>query len=76
MAQDVFLITAIDMYNKSEKLADDAYKAYHRLIDQTTKYAESVWSLYLMHTHVSLTINENIQQYKNTQEEVEDDSSK
>lgn len=71
MNQDVFLITAIDMYNESEKKADEAYRAYHGLIDQTTKYAESVWSIYLMHTHVSLAITESIQQYKNTQQEVQ-----
>lgn len=65
MPQDVFLITAMDLYEKSEKLADNAYKAYHRLIDQQTNYyAEQLWSLYLLHTSVSESINNRIAAYK------------
>ena len=71
--QDVFMITAIGMYNKSEELADEAYKAYHRLIYQSTAYAESIWSLYLLHTRISTIIREEINQYSKTQKEVEDD---
>jgi len=70
MSQDVFLITAIGLYNKHDKLADEAYKTYHGLIHQKSKYGEGVWALYLLHTHVCTIINEDIEKYRRMQEEI------
>lgn len=70
MIRDTFLITATDLYNKHDKFADEAYKAYHRLIHQNSQYGESVWALYLLHTHICTTINEDIEKYHRMQEEI------
>lgn len=62
--QDVFLITAEDMLRKSEKLADRAFKAYHSLKNQNTKYGDSIWSLFLLHNSISKEIRNRIERYK------------
>ena len=64
MKQDVFLITATAALKRVNKKSTEAKEAYDLLTNPSTKYGESIFTLFLMYKEIAELIEEHIEQYQ------------
>lgn len=62
--QDVFLISSDSEIRKNSSLMNRASKAYWRLQDRTTLYAQSIYACYYLHRRIADVILEVQREYK------------